>query len=447
MATGRTSLPSVRAAAAAIGLAFILLFVLNTFIGSPVSQNRAAEYFSSEEIQRGLRYSQERELLFWCATGLQLALLTALVCTPWARRLTDLFDRWTGHRWLLTLFLVSTSYFLLNEVLSLPVGLASLEQARAWHMTDRGIEPWLIDRVKNLGVSAVEWSIVVFGLYGLMYFVPRHWWLWAALGGTVLGAVYALVMPELIQPLFNKFTPLDDPYLRQRIEALAKKAGVTANDVEVMDASTQGRHTNAYFVGLGPTRRVVLYDTLLRSHNGISPESAASFVGQLQGGPLLAGSQMVAAQAEGYDELETVLGHEIGHWQHDHISKGLAMASLAGLVGLYLLSRILHWAVGRKPFSLTTIADPAGLPLIVLMGILGSWLAMPVENSISRAFERQADGSALELAGKPDAFIDAEKRMARQNLSNVAPTAFNSWMFGSHPPTVERIEMAEQWKN
>jgi STE24 endopeptidase len=102
--------------------------------------------------------------------------------------------------------------------------------------------------------------------------------------------------------------------------------------------------------------------------------------------------------------------------------------------------------VNRRPFCLHSPTDPAGLPLLLLLLTLGHWLAMPVQNAVSRAFERQADEAALELAGKPDAFIAGELRLARDNLSNVAPTPFNVWMFSTHPPAVERIEMAEQWK-
>jgi STE24 endopeptidase len=220
--------------------------------------------------------------------------------------------------------------------------------------------------------------------------------------------------------------------------------------VLVMDASSQGRHTNAYFTGFGSSRRVVLYDTLLKSHSGMHPETAASTVGLLAnpagGGAWLAASPVVAARKQGDDEIESVVAHELGHWRYNHIVKGIALASAAGLLGFWLLSRVLLWAVRRRPFCLTSPSDPAGLPLLLLLLTLGMWLAMPIQNAISRMFERQADMTALELARKPDAFIAAEERLARDNLSNLAPTPFNVWMFSSHPPPVERIKTAEEWK-
>jgi STE24 endopeptidase len=444
------STPGLRAALVCMTLAFTALFVLNTFVQSTATQERAKEYFSAADIDRGLQYGYERKLLSWCGTGLQLALLTALVCTSWGRRLTDFFDRLTGRRWLLTLLLVGASYLMLSELLALPLGLARLEQARTWNMSNLSLSGWFQDWVKGLALNTVEGLIVLVGLYGMISWFPRWWWLPAAAASTALGVLYAFIMPEVIQPLFNRFTPLDDPYLNARVHMLAERAGIPVDKVLVMDASSRGRHTNAYFVGFGSTRRVVLYDTLVQSHSGVDAISTARLIGLLSSGlggaPMLAASQTLASRAEGYDELESILAHEMGHWRHQHIVKGIALGALAMFAGMFVLAHILRWAVGRRPFCLRSPADPAGLPLILLLAMLASWFSLPLQNGISRAFERQADNASLELANKPEAFIEAEKRLALDNLSNVAPTPFNVWMFSTHPPALERIEMARQWR-
>jgi STE24 endopeptidase len=444
------STPGLRAALAGITLAFLALFVLNTFVQSTPSQERAKEYFSAFDIERGLKYSQERKLLNWFGTGLELALLTALVCTSWGRRLTDFCDRLTGGRWLLTLILVGASYLVLSELLSLPLGIARLEQARTWNMSNQSVAGWLQDWIKGLALNAIQGLIALVGLYGLISWFPRRWWLLAAAAGTALGVLYAFIMPEVIQPLFNKFAPLDDPYLNARVHMLAERAGIPVDEVLVMDASSRGRHTNAYFAGFGSTRRIVVYDTLVKSHSGVDAITTATLISLLSPGvgatPLLAASQTLASRAEGYDELETILAHEMGHWRHQHIVKGIALGALAMFGGMFVLARVLRWAVGRRPFCLKGPADPAGLPLILLLSMLAAWLSLPVQNGISRAFERQADAASLELANKPEAFIEAEKRLALDNLSNVAPTPFNVWMFSTHPPALERIEMARQWR-
>src|SRR5262249_47258317 len=156
-------------------------------------------------------------------------------------------------------------------------------------------------------------------------------------------------------------------------------------------------HTNAYFAGFGPTRRIVIYDTLLKNHSDA--------------------------------EIESILAHELGHWLHDDIVKGILLGTLGLLLGCFLLDRVLRLALGRAPWHLRSIADPAGLPLILLLMCLGSWVAMPVGNAVSRYSERQADQVSLEMAGQPEAFKTTEKKMAIDNKSNVAPTPWNVWLF------------------
>jgi STE24 endopeptidase len=138
------------------------------------------------------------------------------------------------------------------------------------------------------------------------------------------------------------------------------------------------------------------------------------------------------------------MAHELGHWLYDHIVTGIALGGLALLFGFYVLARILIWA--QSAFGIYGPSDPAGLPLVLLCGFLGSWLAMPLSCAVSRQFERQADMMALKLARQPDAFINAEKKLSIDNIGNVAPTPWNVWLFATHPPAVERIQMAEEWR-
>jgi STE24 endopeptidase len=290
-------------------------------------------------------------------------------------------------------------------------------------MTERSFGDWLLDYGKGLALSAGVGVVILVGFYALLRWCPRTWWIWAGVLVGLLAVGFALVLPIWIEPLFNEFVPLReyaglDEYTRTKLEQsirdLAEQAGVPVQEVLVKDASRQGKHTNAYFTGFGPTRRIVLYDTLLTSH----PEA----------------------------EVVSVLGHEIGHWQHHHIYIGLALGTAAAFVGLFLLHLILRWAVNRRPFHLKSAADPAGWPLVLLLVFLASWLTMPVQNAISRTFERQADWTALELTGDSRVFIDTEKRFAQDNKMNLAPAPLSVWWFASHPPVVERIQMAKDWE-
>ena len=320
-------------------------------------------------------------------------------------------------RWLAVLLLIGATYALLHECLQFPISVARFYHSRAWGMTERPFGAWLGEYVLAVGVGLTTEAIAGVGLYLLLRWFPRTWYLLGSLGGMCLAFAAAWAMPVLIAPLFNTFTPLSETEwsgLEPPIRHLAEQAGIPVDNIYVADASRQGNHTNAYFTGLGSTQSIVLYDTLLKKH----PR----------------------------DEVESILAHEIGHWTHRHIIKGILLASLAALVGLIVLDRILRWFIGRPPLYLKGLADPAGVPLVALLGFLGSWAVMPVQNVVSRYFEVQADQTSLQLAGMPDAFIEAEKRLVVVNKSNVVTAPWTVWLFSTHPTALDRIEMAEQWK-
>ncbi len=416
----------MKAALLAGFLVYVALVVATTFVPYDQARVEAADCgFQPEEIDDGLQFAFERRLWAWAQTGVQFLLLILLALTGFARRFADACYAWTGRRWFLTVLAVAGFCFLAKTILAFPFGLARLEHQRAWDMTAQPLADWLRDRLVSLGVYAVLWFGVLAGLYLLLRLLPRAWWFPATLLGLVGGMGYALVQPLLITPLFNTFTPLSyttdevikpekRALLEKRLRALIHKADIEVQEILVVDASRQSYHSNAYFAGFGPTRQIVLYDNLVKDH------------------PV--------------EEIETVVAHEIGHWQHHHIVKGIALAGAGCLVALFLLSRILLWARGRPPWYLYGPADPAGIPLVLLLYAVGSWAVMPVQNAVSRHFERQADQTALDLAGQPEAFIRAEERLARKNKSNVAPPPWNVWLFSTHPTTVEAIRMAKEWQ-
>jgi STE24 endopeptidase len=394
---------------------FAALAAWTTFAPPPAEVvAQAHTYFTDEVMANGVEYAFQRRLLFWSGTLLHLALLLAFL-GGWGQRVIARCRDFAGGWWLPTLLLSGGFFFLLLCYINLPFDLARFVLQREWGLTSRRLGPWFEDYGKALAVGAVTEGIALVGLYLLMRWLPRIWWLAAAAGSVVLAALFTLLLPIVIAPLFNTFTPIAQTKWaawEQPLHRLVDKVGVPVQELLVMDASIQSSHTNAYFTGFGGTRRIVLYDNLLMKHT--------------------------------LPEVESILAHELGHWHHDHIYKGIALGGAAALVGFFLLACILKWAKG--PFGLYGPSDPAGLPIVLFAFFLGYWLTLPIANAVTRHFERQADMMSLELAGQPDVFIAVEKKLAIDNIGNVTSEPWNVWLFATHPPAVERIQMGEEWK-
>jgi STE24 endopeptidase len=227
--------------------------------------------------------------------------------------------------------------------------------------------------------------------------------------------IFELVMlwlyPVLIAPLFNKFEPIMDEALKDRIVSLMEQAGLRVRGVFQMDAGKRSKHTNAYFTGIGRTKRIVLFDTLLASH----PE----------------------------EEIISVLAHEAGHWKKKHILKQLIVLEVLSLIGLYVVARLLNWPFMYQTFGFGEPIAYVGLFLVgTLMGPL-SYFVRPLGSAISRRFEREADAVAVTLMETAKPMRDALRRLATENLANLVPHPLYAWFYYSHPPPSERISRLE----
>ncbi|MBE7471823.1 MAG: hypothetical protein DPW09_13425 [Anaerolineae bacterium] len=267
---------------------------------------------------------------------------------------------------------------------------------------------WAKSLLINLSLDGLTWT----GLYGLMRWLPRRWPLPAGVVLVLFTGVMVLLEPVLITPLFYQVRPLEDAQLRARILALADRAHMQVDSVEVIDASSKTTQVNAYFTGFGGAQRIVLYDTLLRDYTP--------------------------------DQIEVVLAHEMGHWYYQHVLLSIVGIGAAGWLGLFALQWLLHrtwrWLGLRGP------ADIAGLPFVLAVFTLVSYLALPFETGISRFAERQADHFALAASQKPQAMVELFEQFAVQNLSLVDPPAWEKLIFYTHPSLAERIRMAEGWE-
>lgn len=330
-----------------------------------------------------------------------------------------LLDRYTA--WVVSLnlpFVLSGWIFFLilafaGELLSTPFSLyGTFKIENKYGFNTMSPRLWISDFLKSLLLSAVLLSLVLFAAFGLISWSPRFWWLlvWAFLFAFSIFTMY--ISPYVIEPLFNKFTPLEDEALRERIRRLAEKAGIHPSRILRVDASKRSRHSNAYFTGIGKTKRIVLYDTLL---DGAS-----------------------------HDEILAVLSHEIGHWKKRHLLKMLVAFELVSFAGLFLAHRLVQGDLLTGFFALTT--DTLFAELVLLAFIAGIVLVpvKPIVNYVSRKHEREADRASFELTGTTEGMRSVLVKLSKENLSNLFPHPLYAAMYYSHPPVLERIEYLKE---
>jgi STE24 endopeptidase len=283
----------------------------------------------------------------------------------------------------------------------LPLSVWRLRHERRWGFSTQTTAGWLVDRAKGLAIAIVLTSIAFLGLVGAGRAVPDWWPLVAALGAAALVAALTFVAPVVLEPVFNRFRPLADARLAQELRRLAARAGVPVRDVLVADASRRTRKHNAYVSGLGRTRRVVLWDTLL------------------------------ADVAE--PELKVVVAHELAHRRFRHVAWGTALG-MAGAAG----SVLALWALGADA------GDPRIVPIATALFAALELAVLPLGAALSRRWERVADRFSIELTGDPAAYERLHYGLARENLADLSPPRAYYLAFHGHPTAPERIAAARK---
>ena len=266
---------------------------------------------------------------------------------------------------------------------------------------------WLIDFLKGMALSLVLLTLAVPAGLLLVQWSPRFWWFWVWCFFLVFTVFVTYIAPSVIEPLFNTFTPLEEGPLRERIIALAARAGITVGKVLKMDESKRSSHTNAYFTGLGRTKRIVLFDTLLAS--------------------------MTA------DQVLAVLAHEMGHWKGRHLLKGLALTEVGSLLFLFCAYQALSGHVLDGLFAIRVDTFFAKAAIAAFFAVICSFLLRPLVNGFTRRLEREADRFACDLEGRGETMIEVLVKLSKDNLSNLRPHPLYALFNYSHPPVLQRI--------
>ena len=411
------TVPRLPALVAFIGLLAVLLAVVALTTpwqplgpGAPHVPADPARDFTAEQIARENAFHRAIRPPGLGSFALGLALTALLGLTPLGARLVEAVGR---GPWPVRAALGGLVLTFLPRVVTLPLDARREVVLRRYGLSTQDWGSWTVDQLKGALVGGVVVVLVAVGVVGLARVAPRTWWAWGALAGAALVVVASYVFPLVVEPLFNRFRPLEPGPLRTELLDLAARDGLPVDEILVADASRRTTALNAYVSGFGSTRRIVLYDTLL--------------------------AQASAA------EVELVVAHELGHVKARDVLKGTGMGALgaaAAVCGLFLLltSGLVRRAGADGP------ADPRVLGLVLFAIAAATLLTSPFQTLVSRRVEAAADVHSLDLTHDVAAFVESEKRLAVTNLADLDPHPLLYAFFFTHPTTPERIALARAWE-
>ncbi len=369
--------------------------------------------FTPEQLARGraLRRAQVPWVLGGRAAGLGLSLLLGL--TPAGAGLVTRAGALFGGSRPAQVLAGAAALVLLGQLLGLPFGARVRVVRHRFGLVTQGWGGWAVDQLRGLGLALVLFLPAALGLYALTGWSTGRWWLPAAGAAALLTVLLSFLFPLLVEPLFNRFTPMPEGALRAALLQLAARDRIRVHEVLVADASRRTTALNAYVSGFGATRRIVAYDTLIST---AEPR-----------------------------EVELVVAHELGHVKHRDVLTGTVLGALGaalavGVLGLLTSLHPLLSAAGAHD-----VADPRSLPLLAACAALLGVLSGPPQCAASRRIETRADRHALELTGDPEQFIAMQRRLALTNIADVDPPRALELLFATHPSTARRIAFARRW--
>ncbi|HKQ57885.1 MAG TPA: M48 family metallopeptidase [Candidatus Eisenbacteria bacterium] len=363
-------------------------------------------------------YSEIRTVLAFVSPAWDLIIAMVILFSGLSAALRNVACN-MGRRLYVRVLVFFVLYTIVLFVLGFPLSYyAGYALEHQYGLSNQTFGDWFGEQAKSAAVNVIVFGVIPILWLGYKAIArwPRHWWLPVAAGTLPLIVAGTLLQPLVIDPLYNKFTPLRDQHLKARLLDLAARAEIPGRNIYQVDKSAQTNKYNAYVNGFGASQRIVLWDTIL--------------------------------QGMQEDEILFVMGHEMGHYKLGHIWKGIAAFSLGSFVLLFLAARIAGWTVARfgPLWGISDLADVASMPLLAATLTLLSLFAAPVINGISRGIEHEADVFAVEVTRDNDAGARAFLKLGAQNRSNPEPSRFIAGYLYTHPPLMERIRFTLGYK-
>ena len=366
--------------------------------------------------QQAVRFHKTGNVWWVVGRVWSVAVPLGIALSGLAARLRDWCFR-RARRGVVARLLFLVAYLGLTTLIAFPIN-AYLGFARMheYGLSTQSFPDWLLDELKEFGVTLVLSAPVFLLVYGLIARFPRTWWFWSGLLAFPAILFMVIVAPVWIDPIYNEFRPMRDSALEQRILGLARDCGIDVDRVFEVDMSRKTTAVNAYVTGLFGTKRIVLWDTLLRK---LEPEQVLS-----------------------------VMGHEMGHYVLNHVVQGVVVVGGLVFAGLFLAQRILaHLVPGVARWTrVERLSDPASLPLALAVGHLLSLALSPVGFAFSRYTEHEADQFALELTRDNQAAATAFVALQRENLGYPRPSAWYQILRSTHPSLGERVDFCNRYR-
>ncbi|MFA6040128.1 MAG: M48 family metallopeptidase [Methylophilus sp.] len=404
-----------------LSFTFFTLVILTTLVRiwlgnrhiQHVTQHRAqvpaafTDNISLPAHQKAADYTKDKTKLVLVNAVVQSLLLLALTLGGGLQWLDDIWRSVLSEQTMLRGALVICSALFISSMIELP-----LDYYRTFVVDEKygfnKMTPKMFfsDMLKHSLVGLALGAPILFAALWLMQSAGEYWWFYLWLVWSVFNIVMLAIYPTFIAPLFNKFTPLEDNSLKQRIEQLLTKCGFKSQGLFVMDGSTRSGHGNAYFTGFGASKRVVFFDTLLEKLNE--------------------------------NEIEAVLAHELGHFKHHHVIKRIIMMFLLSLAGLALLGWLINQSWFYAGLGVSNPSDYMALILFMLASPVFLFFLHPLMASYSRKNEFEADSYAAKHANANN-LVEALVKLYRDNASTLTPDPIHSAFYDSHPPASIRI--------
>ncbi len=318
-----------------------------------------------------------------------------------------------GH-WTLKVLGGTALVVALGQLATLPFDVQAERVLRRYGLSTQNWSGWTNDLLRGYGLRVAMTSLVLVAVLALVRRFPTSWWAWGGLTAAALVFVGSFAYPYVVEPAFNHFTSLPAGELRTDLLTMAARDHVPVKDVLVADASRRTTALNAYVSGIGASRRIVVYDTLLRE---ATPR-----------------------------EVELVVAHELGHAKRQDVLHGTMLGALGGAFGICALYLLLAWSPVLRRVGATSAGDLRVVPLVLLLAALVPLLISPLTNLVSRHIEARADLHSLDLTGDLATYIKSEQRLSTTNLSDLEPNPIVYNLFFTHPSGPERIALAREWQ-